>query len=315
MIGEGAAVLVLEELEHARARGATIRAPRCSATRRTCDAAHVASPTENGEGAQRCMRLALADAGLSPADVDYLNAHATSTPAGDPAEARAIRAVFGPHVDRVAVSATKSMTGHMLGAAGALEALLCVRALETGHPAADDQSRPPGSRVRARPRRQQGAARARADRALELVRLRRQQRDARARSRGRRTEQAGGDVGQPIILASDHRGFALKQALRERLERAGHATLDFGTTSEAPVDYPEFAAPAARAVAEGRSERAIVICGSGLGVSYTANRFPGVRAALVQDVAAARGRAAPQRRERARPVRAIASTSSTPGRS
>jgi glycine hydroxymethyltransferase len=98
---------------------------------------------------------------------------------------------------------------------------------------------------------------------------------------------AGGDVGQPIILASDHRGFALKQALRERLERAGHATLDYGTTSEAPVDYPEFAAPAARAVSEGRSERAIVICGSGLGVSYTANRFPGVRAALVQDVAAA----------------------------
>ncbi len=98
---------------------------------------------------------------------------------------------------------------------------------------------------------------------------------------------AGGGVGQPIILASDHRGFALKQALRERLERAGHATLDYGTNSEAPVDYPEFAAPAARAVSEGRSERAIVICGSGLGVSYTANRFPGVRAALVQDVAAA----------------------------
>jgi len=98
----------------------------------TCDAAHVAIPTEDAEGAQRCMRLALADAGLSPADVDYLNAHATSTPAGDPAEARAIRAVFGPHVDRVAVSSTKSMTGHLLGAAGALEALLCIRALETG---------------------------------------------------------------------------------------------------------------------------------------------------------------------------------------
>jgi glycine hydroxymethyltransferase len=94
-------------------------------------------------------------------------------------------------------------------------------------------------------------------------------------------------VAKPIILASDHRGFALKQGLRERLEREGYATLDYGTSDQASVDYPEFAAPAARAVAEGQSERAIVICGTGLGVAYTANRFPGVRAALVQDIEAA----------------------------
>ncbi len=94
-------------------------------------------------------------------------------------------------------------------------------------------------------------------------------------------------MGHPIILASDHRGVALKRDLRERLERAGYETLDLGTQGDASVDYPVFAAPAARAVSEGRTERAIVICGSGLGVMYTANRFPGVRAAWVQDVAAA----------------------------
>jgi 3-oxoacyl-[acyl-carrier-protein] synthase II len=98
----------------------------------TADAAAIAQPTENAEGAQRCMNLAIADAGLEPTDVDYLNAHATSTPQGDSSEARAIRAVFGSHAQQVAVSATKSMTGHLLGAAGALEAFLCVRALETG---------------------------------------------------------------------------------------------------------------------------------------------------------------------------------------
>lgn len=131
VMAEGAAVLLLEAEEHARSRGAPIRA-RLLGYAGTADAAHIAQPTENAEGAQRCMRLALEDADLTPSDVDYLNAHATSTPAGDPSETRAIRALFGAHADRLAVSATKSMTGHMLGAAGAVEALFCIRALESG---------------------------------------------------------------------------------------------------------------------------------------------------------------------------------------
>jgi 3-oxoacyl-[acyl-carrier-protein] synthase II len=131
VIGEGAGVLVLEREEHARARGAKSLGVLLGYAA-TCDAVHIAQPTENAEGAQRCMRLALADAGLGPGDIDYLNAHATSTPMGDSSEVRAIRAVFGSHADQIAVSATKSMTGHLLGAAGAVEAILTLRALQTG---------------------------------------------------------------------------------------------------------------------------------------------------------------------------------------
>jgi 3-oxoacyl-[acyl-carrier-protein] synthase II len=131
VIAEGAGVLVLESLAHARRRGARVRA-ELAGYAATSDAAHLTLPDAEGEGARRCMRLALADAGLGPEAIDWVNAHATGTPSGDPIEAAAIRGLLGPHAERVPVSATKSMTGHLLGAAGAVEAILCVRAIETG---------------------------------------------------------------------------------------------------------------------------------------------------------------------------------------
>jgi 3-oxoacyl-[acyl-carrier-protein] synthase II len=98
----------------------------------SADAQFVTLPAEDGEGGRRAMSLALADAGIDPSDIGYLNAHGTSTPAGDGLECGAIRRVFGEHLAQLAVSSTKSMTGHLLGAAGAVEALFCVRALQTG---------------------------------------------------------------------------------------------------------------------------------------------------------------------------------------
>jgi 3-oxoacyl-[acyl-carrier-protein] synthase II len=131
VIGEGAGVIVLEAEAFARARGARLRAVVLGFGE-AADASHPASPPEDARGARLAIERALADAGLAPRDVDAVNAHATSTPAGDRCEALALRNVFGAHTDAMPVSATKSMTGHLLGAAGAVAAILCVRALETG---------------------------------------------------------------------------------------------------------------------------------------------------------------------------------------
>lgn len=135
VLSDGAGVLVIEELEHAKARGAEIYAELAGMAMNS-DAYHMTMPSPGGEGAAECMRLAMEDAGINRDDVDYINAHGTSTPAGDIAETMAVKRAFGDHAYELAVSSTKSMTGHMLGAAGGAEALFTVLAIR-------DQVAPP----------------------------------------------------------------------------------------------------------------------------------------------------------------------------
>ena len=135
IVGEGAGILVLEELERAKARGARILA-EVVGYGMSSDAHHITSPPDNGDGAFRVMRNAMKDARIEPSQVQYVNAHGTSTPVGDMAETIALKRAFGDHAPKLAVSSTKSMTGHLLGGAGGFEAGLCVLALR-------DQIAPP----------------------------------------------------------------------------------------------------------------------------------------------------------------------------
>jgi 3-oxoacyl-[acyl-carrier-protein] synthase II len=131
VLGDGAGVMVLEEYEYAKSRGANIYAELVGFAM-SSDAYHITLPPDDGDGARRCMDLAMKDARIAPEDVDYINAHGTSTPAGDVVETRAVKAALGAHAGKVAVSSTKSMTGHLLGAAGGAEAVFSVLAIRDG---------------------------------------------------------------------------------------------------------------------------------------------------------------------------------------
>ena len=184
IIGEGSGMVILESLEFAQRRGAKILA-EIVGYGMSGDAYHITQPAEHGDGGYRVSMAALKDAGISPDDVSYVNAHGTSTPIGDAIETEALKRVFGARAKKVPISSTKSMTGHLLGGAGGLEAGISVLASARPDHAAHDESRKARSRVRPRLHSQSRAQSGSHLRAIEFLRLRRHQRLSALQALGR----------------------------------------------------------------------------------------------------------------------------------
>ena len=263
VMGEGAGLLLLESLEHALARDAKIYA-ELRGYGATADAFHITAP--DGQGAKRCMVMAIEDSGLTAEQIDYVNAHGTSTPVGDRQEVDAVKDVFGEQANKLMMTSTKSMHGHLLGATGSVEAIVTTKVLETGIiPPTINLDNP-----------SEGCD-------LDFVphKLRERQVEAAEPMQVWFCLNTKNECSQmKIAVASDHAGWDIKEKVCAMITSLGHEVEDYGPDSNDRVDYPDYAQKVSADVQTGTLDRGVLICGSGIGMSIAANRFKGVRAVV-----------------------------------